>query len=236
MAKPVILLVPGAWHTPAHFSRLTAELEIAGYTCIGIDLPSNTRHSPDRHGRLISIDDDTAAVHQAILQQLEEAGRDVLVVTHSYGSIPGLAALDFVKDTVPTAAKRSSKVLGVVVISGFLLPASSTMLECMGGKLPPQYLLEDNLTLPFAGPGAMEILSHDLPINDALKAVWQLEPQSYGVNTCALPDQLAGLKGVTISYLMCKDDHAVPWEVQVATVNGSKSVGFEVRAEIAQSG
>ena len=124
----------------------------------------------------------------------------------------------------------------VVIISGFLLPAGATMLAVMGGQLPPQYLHENDVTLPFSGPGAIEVLYNDLEHNEALKAVWRLKPQSYAINTSSTPDQMAGLSGIPVSYLLCSKDNAVPWQAQTGTVEGLKAAGLHVYTEIAPTG
>lgn len=45
------------------------------------------------------------------------------------------------------------------------------MLSVMGGKLAPQCFHENDVTLPFAGLGAIQILCNDLEHNDALIAI-----------------------------------------------------------------
>ena len=110
------------------------------------------------------------------------------------------------------------------------------MLTVMGGQLAPQYLHENDVTLPFNGPGAIHILYNDLEHNEALKAVWKLKPQSYGINTSSTPDQVTGLKGILLSYLCCDNDNAVPWEAQMGTVQGFRASGVDVYAEVASSG
>ena len=221
-------------HVPAHFSKLTAQLETAGYSCIGVELPCNTT-SPYIDNRLLGISDDQSAIRATVLSQLE-TGRDVLVLTHSYGCIPGLAALSGLDSTTRSANGQSTSVKAVVMIAGFLCPPGTTMLAMMGGQLLPQYLHEGDTTLPFNGPGALHMLYNDVEINEALKAVWRLKPQSYAVNTSVIPDQLAGLKGIPLNFLLCKKDNATPWEAQTGSVEGFKAAGVSVYAEVAESG
>lgn len=201
---------------------------------MGVNLPTNTRN-PLVDGRLLGIEDDVAAVRAAVVDQLD-AGNDVVVVTHSYSSVPGTAALTGLNLKARRTANKTSGVVSVVIISGFILPPGSTMLTIMGGQLPPQYLLENNVTLPFAGPSAINILYNDLEHNEALKAVWRLEPQSYGVNTSIIPDQVAGITGISVSYLLCEDDRAVPLIMQNAAVEALREKGLHVFAEVAKSG
>ncbi|THZ58120.1 hypothetical protein D6C85_10319 [Aureobasidium pullulans] len=217
MSKPSIVLVPGAWHVPAHFNHVIEKLEDQAYVCVGVNLPTNSRN-PLVDGRLLGIEDDVAAIRAAVTNQLD-AGNDVVVVTHSYGTVPGTAALTGLSLKARKTAGNTNGVVGVVIISGFILPPDSTMLTIMNGQLPPQYLLETNTTLPFAGPGAINILYNDIDHNEALKAVWKLAPQSYGVNTSIIPDQVAGITGI-----------------QNAAVEALREKSVHVYKEIAKSG
>ncbi|THW30027.1 hypothetical protein D6D22_10726 [Aureobasidium pullulans] len=234
MSKPSTVLVPGAWQVPAHFNQVIEKLEEQGYVCVGVNLSTNTR-DPLVDGRLLGIEDDVAAIRAAVMSQLD-TGHDVVVVTHSYGTVPGTAALTGLSLKARKTAGNTNGVIGVVIISGFILPPNSTMLTIMNGQLPPQYLLENNTTLPFAGPGAINILYNDIDHNEALKAVWRLEPQSYGVNTSIIPDQVAGITGIPVSYLICEDDRAVPLIMQNAAVEALREKGVHMFAEVAKSG
>jgi pimeloyl-ACP methyl ester carboxylesterase len=221
-------------HVPAHFNKVTKLLEAAGYTCVGVELPGNTTN-PHIDDRLIGIQDDFDMVRKTVLAQLE-AGQDVVVITHSYGCIPGLAALEGFDFATRKSEGQKSSVKAVVMIAGFLCPPGGTMIDAMGGQLLPVYLHENDATLPFNGSGAIHVLYNDLEINEALKAVWRLKPQSYGINTSIIPDQLAGLKGIPLNFLLCRNDNATPWEAQTASVEGFKGAGVEVYAEVAESG
>lgn len=225
-------------HVPAHFALTTTHLEAAGYTVVGVSLPSNTaspRVGPDNH--LLGISDDVAAVRQTVLTQLE-AGQNVVVVVHSYGSICGPAALDGLGLAAREKAGERTGVQALVMIAGFRCPPGGTMLDAMGGQLLPQYLHdhESGTTLPFNGPGAVHMLYNDLETNEAAKAVWKLVPQSYGVNVSEIPDQGRGLEGVAFWFLMCRDDNATPWEMQVGSVRSWREGGVDVRAEVVRSG
>jgi hypothetical protein len=167
-----------------------------------------------------------------------EAGKDVVVVTHSYGCIPGLAALTDLSTTTRKSSNQPGGVKAVVMIAGFFCPPGGTMLDAMGGRLLPQYLheVENDTTLPFNGPGAIHVLYNDLEINEALKGVWLLKPQSYGINTSVIPSQVEGIKGIPMSFLLCRNDNATPWEAQTGSVLGFRGAGVEVYAEVAESG
>lgn len=82
-----------------------------------------------------------SAVKITVLNLLN-TGKTVVVVTHSYGSIPGIAALADLSLDARKERGLANGVEAVVVISGFYLPVGLTMLGIMGGQLPPQYLHE----------------------------------------------------------------------------------------------
>jgi len=235
MSKPTIVIVPGAWHVPAHFNPTIKQLKAAYYECIGVDLPGNTASPRLEDDSLIGIEADLSTVRQIVLGQVE-ANKEVVVVTHSYGCIPGLAALTDLSTTTRRTRSLQGGVSAVLMIAGFFCPPGGTMLDAMGGQLLPQYLHENDTTLPFNGPGAIHVLYNDLEINEALKAVWLLKPQSYGINTSVIPSQVAGLNGIPMSFLLCRNDNATPWEAQTGSVLGFRGAGVEVYAEVAESG
>lgn len=81
MSKPDVVVVPGAWHRPAHFERLVKELGKAGYNAVATTLASVDSSPP-----AASWDVDAQAAREVILKSLD-AGKDVIVVGHSYGGI-----------------------------------------------------------------------------------------------------------------------------------------------------
>ncbi|KAJ1323192.1 alpha/beta fold hydrolase [Microdochium nivale] len=82
--KPVILLVHGAWHSPGHYNTLIKSLREAGYTVLA---PPLATAGPDDSIIGKSVVDDVNRIHEAVLPHIE-AGRQIVVVSHSYGGIP----------------------------------------------------------------------------------------------------------------------------------------------------
>ncbi|KAJ5519362.1 hypothetical protein N7453_001784 [Penicillium expansum] len=81
MVNPSIVIVPGAWHQPAHFQGLIDELAKVNYDAEGVTMPSVGSSPP-----LPSWKQDAQAVRQVILNKLD-AGKDVVVLAHSFGGI-----------------------------------------------------------------------------------------------------------------------------------------------------
>ncbi|KXJ87300.1 Alpha/beta hydrolase fold-1 [Microdochium bolleyi] len=82
--KPVILLVHGAWHSPGYYKTLINPLRKAGYTVLA---PPLATAGPDDSIIGKTIADDVKRVHETLLPQLD-AGRQAVVVAHSYGGMP----------------------------------------------------------------------------------------------------------------------------------------------------
>lgn len=127
-SKPAIILVPGAWHSPEHFAPTTELLEQAGYSVHGVRLPSvrdeppfPTSHHPDRE-----------AVCAAILSALDDEGKDVLLVMHSYGGIPGSDACDGLSKGDRAKEGKATGVVGLVYIASFALQEGQNLLMARG--------------------------------------------------------------------------------------------------------
>ena len=118
--KPVIVLVPGAWHSPIHFTPLTERLEAAGYTVKSIDLPSVTWSTrsvlpPE------SFDDDVQAI-RAVVEEAVAHGEDVLVLGHSYGSMPKMTAVKGLDRKSREQQGKKGGVVSLVFCCSFALP------------------------------------------------------------------------------------------------------------------
>ncbi|MCJ1312695.1 hypothetical protein MMC25_006371 [Agyrium rufum] len=86
--RPEILFVPGAWHVAEHFSPVVAALEGRGYVARAVTLPSVGAERP-----LSSRDQDVAAIRNAVSQLVEDESKEVVLVLHSYGGMPGSESL-----------------------------------------------------------------------------------------------------------------------------------------------
>ena len=142
-SKPVIVLIPGAWHTPEGFTPLITLLSLANYPCIPMSLPSAGAHPghPD-------FSQDVAAIHNTVTT-LVEGGKEVVVVMHSGGSVPGSEALINLSKTERQKEGKKGGVIRVVYI-GILLPkAGKTIYETFNEviqspDLDPEYVIDEN--------------------------------------------------------------------------------------------
>lgn len=132
--KPAIIIVHGAWSLPdPSYSPLKQQLEGLGYECY---LPHlRTSGGDEVRGQTWKSD---VEVILDTARPLFERGREVVIVAHSYGGIPGGAAT--AGNGVAERA-REGKAGGfrqIIYVAAFAIPASGTdLLATFGGQWPP---------------------------------------------------------------------------------------------------
>ncbi len=87
--KPTILLVPGAWFPQSSYDGFLKVLREAGYPTACASYSSLNPEEPEKADAAA----DTAFIRRTSLLPLVEAEeKDVVIIMHSYGGIPGSAA------------------------------------------------------------------------------------------------------------------------------------------------
>ena len=81
-SKPVFVLVPGNFLPPSYYANTAKLLESHGYQARIVTIPSTGSKVP-----LTSNEPDINAVRE-VLEEASSPGEDLIVVAHSYGSIP----------------------------------------------------------------------------------------------------------------------------------------------------
>lgn len=109
-------MVPGAWHKPFIYSEVAASLRNHGYPTVSLALPSA--------GAIPSHQDfsgDVASI-RACLTELVSAGKEVVLVVHSYTGLPGGEAPNGLSKKDQEAKGLKGGVVRYVVINGFAMP------------------------------------------------------------------------------------------------------------------
>jgi pimeloyl-ACP methyl ester carboxylesterase len=147
-SKPAIVVVPGAWHSPEHFAPTTELLEKAGYSVHGVHLPSVRDEAPfpaSHHA-------DSEAIRATILQALDDEGRDVLLVMHSYGGIPGTDACKGLGKEDRGNDGKTTGIVGLVYIASFVAQVGQSLATARGpddgGARPKWQHFEVRIVLP----------------------------------------------------------------------------------------
>lgn len=108
---PTFLLVPGHWHTPTHLAPLTQALTARNLPTRTLQLHTVGR-KPLASPRP-TYSDDVSVIYTAVIHEIL-AGRDVVLVLHSYAGMPGAEAVNcLVKDGVVEGASSGRPDSGV---------------------------------------------------------------------------------------------------------------------------
>ncbi|KAL4882445.1 alpha/beta-hydrolase [Aspergillus karnatakaensis] len=156
--SPVIVIVPGAFGTPQGFDQLLPYLTEAGYTTYPGAYPSCNPSDPAK----ASSSDDIAFLRDNVLfPLLNEHGKDIVILAHSYGGVvTGGAAKGLAKE-IRTAEGHSTGIIGLIYVAGNITLEGESLLTAVGGAYPPFI----KVNKPYQGVAviepAMEILYND---------------------------------------------------------------------------
>jgi pimeloyl-ACP methyl ester carboxylesterase len=123
------VLIPGAWHTADGFGDVVKQLEGHGYEAHALHLPTAGKD-------LACTPREDAAFIQETTRALAEEGKDIILVMHSYGGLPGS---DSAKGLLKRDRKAEGKQGGIthlVYIAAFLLAEGQSLAECLPKELP----------------------------------------------------------------------------------------------------
>lgn len=137
---PTILFTPGAWHGTWAFDTVRASLEGLGYPTDAVALSSVG--STDA---TVGVTEDAAAL-AAELAVLTSAGKDVVMVCHSYGGVVASTAVEGYGSNDRAAAGLSGGVIMLVYMTAFAAPANTSLLDALGGVYLP-WMIETDSTV-----------------------------------------------------------------------------------------
>lgn len=229
--KPVIIFSHGAWHVSAHYLLLEKELEGRGYTVVNNNHPSSNNKTPSK----ASIQDDFDQFRSTTLSYLT-AGKDVVVVMHSFGGIVATHALvSLGPDEIESHPdKPRGRVLSLVYLCAFL-PKFEGSLEDVQEVSPPKWLTID----PARGVACLvaehvnECLYNDLTSDQQKWALSQTVPLPLSVFAGAqigTTPRMPPYKTIPTTYIVCDEDKGVPTagqEMMIARVKKELDVDLK---------
>lgn len=136
MSKPIIIFLPGAWLPRTTYASFLLGLEQAGYPVCYVSYPSCNSASADCQ------QDATAIRDQAIKPLIEDQGKDIVFLMHSYASMPGASAARGFSKTDRKRNDQAGGIVALICIGAFLVPEGLSCAGLQGGKLPDWILLE----------------------------------------------------------------------------------------------
>ena len=134
-SKPTFVLVPGNFLPSAYYADTAKLLESHGFQTCLTTIPSTGSKLP-----LTSNEPDVLAIRQ-VLEELSNSGKDIIVVAHSYGSIPACEAAEGFERQDRLKLGKSGGVIRLVFVAAWLLQE---------GENPPTLIERYKMEAPWA--------------------------------------------------------------------------------------
>ncbi|KAK3935772.1 Alpha/beta hydrolase fold-1 [Diplogelasinospora grovesii] len=216
--KPTFLLVTGAWHQPAFYQPTKDALTALGYECV---VPQMKAQGPDSAG--VTWEADVSAIMEAATP-LFEAGKEVVLIAHSYGGIPGTAVTKGQGVAERAAQGKRGGFHSIIFVAAFAIPQRGLdLLQTFGGQYPPwlkgaQPYSKNHLCT--VAEDAQPIFCNDFTEEDTKKAFSLLLPQSQdSFETPA--DFVASDITIPKTYVICELDQVFPVPLQEMLVKST---------------
>lgn len=224
--KPTILFVPGAWHQAIVWDNVTSLLESQQFKCVAIALPTSTSDPS------LSLKDDVEAVRNSILEETTK-GKDVVVVTHSYGGAVGASAIRGLTRPRDSEGHPEPNNLGhviglILIASGFMITGKN-FIEGFNGTPPPIWNLNPETGFTDLIVDQRQLFYHDLPLEEG--NLWVEKLQKFSTKALTeggLEYGYSGWKDVPVWYLGTVEDKALPVEVQRMWVKENIDAGVDI--------
>jgi hypothetical protein len=132
--RPFIVIVPGGSQNPAHYGYLSHLLQLAGYPVFSALLPS-----VGAAGKVTAEDDMNYVRKSMLIPVLDHEEHDVILLMHSYSSVPGSAAARGFGKTERVAQGKKTGVIGQIYLSAILAKGGDgkDIVGAFGGHYPP---------------------------------------------------------------------------------------------------
>ncbi|KAG9675533.1 alpha/beta-hydrolase, partial [Aureobasidium melanogenum] len=219
--KPVIVIVPGGWHVPAHYAHLALKLNAHGYTvdCIESSSTNDEKDLPEDTWK-----EDISIVRNAITSHTE-AGRNVAVVMHSFG---GMAGSEAACGLGKKSSETSGSVIKMIYMSAFMFKEGQSRADFGHNEDWPNIARPDDPQNPkmLFPVEPMHYFYHDVPKQMSQRAIDNLcgMPLAHALNT---PSKVAW-REIPTAYIILEDDRALTKNAQEQLINAVKAEGVDV--------
>ncbi|KAJ5565089.1 hypothetical protein N7513_001331 [Penicillium frequentans] len=119
---PTIVLVHGAWHTPANYSTYVNALQKQGFQVHCPRLPTSSNARPPT----AFLPEDVACVKE-LVNTLIDDGQRVLMIMHSYGGAVGSSAVEGLSLSERKASGKPGGVIHLLYLCAYILPTGYSM-------------------------------------------------------------------------------------------------------------
>ncbi|OAL34892.1 hypothetical protein AYO20_05853 [Fonsecaea nubica] len=228
--KPVIVVVPASFSPPSLYSELAGALNSHGYETVVIDLHSVGDRSPLPAATMA----DDAEYIRSLATKVADQGKEIVLVMHSYGGICGTESIKGVTKAERTLSQMKGGIVRLFYISSPVPGVGGSIATQMSDNMPEFIRVEGDYMLTEPAGCARTNFS-DLPLAKGVELAKTMLPHSTVSFTGLLTHP--GYQTIPVSYLVCKEDQAVPLQVQESIINRiEEESGQKVDVHTCQAG
>ncbi|KAL2814955.1 Alpha/beta hydrolase fold-1 [Aspergillus granulosus] len=203
-SKPTVVFSIGAWLKPDTFDIIRTKLTERGIPSEAPAHPSIGAEPPNK-----TLADDVASLRSLVTRLIEEEGKDVVLVGHSYGGVVASCAAEGFAKADRKAAGQEGGVTMVAYMAAFALDKGQSLLDMLGGQYLPWMEVEGDYVRCSAGAAAA---FHDLSPEEQLKQQAGLLHTSRAVFSGA--STFEPWHQIPSAYILCEEDQALPLQFQ----------------------
>ena len=126
-SKPTILLIPGGWHPASSYSSIASRLSSLCYPIVILQNPSLNSSSR-------GLADDVSCVRSALQTLIDAEGKDVIVISHSYGGLPAIVGMTGYGKCNQSGSREKGGVVGTLFMAASIVPAGISQINAKGRK------------------------------------------------------------------------------------------------------
>ncbi|KAG6358488.1 hypothetical protein INS49_014372 [Diaporthe citri] len=216
--KPFTLIVPGGMTPAAVYDPVVAEVTRRGHDIRAVQLPSVRLRSETGPVREPPTMYEDAALIAREAEVLADDGRDVIIISHSYGGVPatesvrGLSKAARAKEGKPGGVVRLAYMTSLVPELGAAANEVLTNRPRAAGTSVEMDMDEHGWIFITDPAQAASLIAAEIPVEEGERLAREL---SYHSSTSfTSPLTYAGYKDVAVSYLLCEKDITIPHESQ----------------------
>uniref|UniRef100_A0A8H7MY24 AB hydrolase-1 domain-containing protein n=1 Tax=Bionectria ochroleuca TaxID=29856 RepID=A0A8H7MY24_BIOOC len=226
--KPTIVVVPGAWSTPAHYRKLVEALQARSFEVKVPSLATNNGARPPNS----SFQDDVAAV-RALVEPIVEQGNEVVIVMHSYGGAVGTDATEGLSRKEREANNLPGGVVHLVYLCAYLLAKGQSVWNViqksgMEQDVAPHLTIHEDGVWTLNDPGWA--MYHDLSPDDQEEQKTLVVPHN---SKCIYEGpSYECWRNSPLTYIRTTEDRCVPPPYQDICVANAKDAAVPVDIKV----
>ena len=144
-SKPTVVWCPGLLHTQEHFQPIVSALAKVSIPSVVISVPNIGA------GAATAAPYDDVKTTRTKLQELVDEGKEVLVISHSYGGVPACQAIRGLEKSQRVKDNQHGGIIRIVFMGAFVIQEGESLWTFLNGQLPPPWARRDVSRTHFSG-------------------------------------------------------------------------------------